>query len=209
MRYYYQYRADMLDRKGWRHKKSHGTKWCRIPIHGSVRKIEYSYQLEFATFLQGKWCISCGFQQESLYYQPKQLTTKGKPPKKIPLALHCWFRQNGWQESQTPCPTISGWRHWSFLWNFANPPISHHFGFGISFFLPSPNQIPIFPETSKKGYRIHLDDRSSKSQNRSKNSVYHPPSNSHKWRSIGIFYQKKEKWKKGDCYWVLRGSSSQ
>ena len=67
-----------------------------------------------------------------------------------------------------------------FFVKFCQKPISHHFGFGISFFLPSPNQIPIFPETSKKGYLKHLDDRSSKSQNRSKKSVYHPPSNSHK-----------------------------
>ena len=209
MRYYYQYRADMLDRKGWRHKKSHGTKWCRIPIHGSVRKIEYSYQLEFATFLQGKWCISCGFQQESLYYQPKQLTTKGNPLN-IPLALHCWFLQkNDGRNHKLPVQQFQGdvtgvfceilpkaegspLRLWHLVF-FAKPEPDPHISWNIQERLPNSFGWSIFKVTGP----------------RSKNSVYHPPSNSHKWRSIGIFYQKKEKWKKGDCYWVLRGSSSQ
>ena len=158
---------------------------------------------------------------------PTQTTHyKGKPPQhSFSFALLIPATMDG--ISQTPCPAISGWQLEFFVKFCQSRGLTTSFGISFSCQARAFSSISSLSKKmqetlikSSEPFDPHISlkiqerlpfiwIRSSKSQNRSKNSVYHPPSNSHKWRSIGIFYQKKEKWKKGDCYWVLRGSSGQ
>ena len=69
-------------------------------------------------------------------------------------------------------------------------------------------QIPSVGEWKSTGVRLNADEAARPGQpalNRVITLVYPPPSNSHKWRFIGIPYQKWDN-PGGGCYWV--GGSS-